>query len=280
MSENQTQDQVNEFGSKISPNADANVALNENGPDQGTLAQILAAIRGKDVETQPAKVPATEDKGNLGVDDADEKPLPTADDEDFKFETGNKALDVAVSSFLRSTGASDADIERACKSALEYGDPKLIDRAFIAEKFGDRAADAVALAEAVIEQAGVEKQRTVQAVYDLAGSKEQWDTALGVYKQHAPAGLQKALGIMFSSGDAASVKEAAGLVLEFAKGSGVLPVGAGQRQVAGGGTAASEGLSAQEFKAALSKLNPNARTYHQDYERLLNMRRVGKQLGM
>ena len=187
MSENQTQDQVNEFGSKISPNADANVALNENGPDQGTLAQILAAIRGKDVETQPAAA----DKVNLGVDaDTDEKPLPTADDENFKFETGNKALDVAVSSFLRSTGASDADIERACKSALEYGDPKLIDRAFIAEKFGDRAADAVALAEAVIEQAGVEKQRTVQAVYDLAGSKEQWDTALGVYKQHAPAGQQ------------------------------------------------------------------------------------------
>lgn len=277
MAEHQTQDPVNEFGSKVDRQPGNAIPLNETGPAQGTLDQILAAIRGKDIDAAPA---AKDPTAVAARDDteADAKPAALPGTEEGKFETGNKALDVAVNSFMRSTGASDADIERACKNALAYGDPALIDKAFLAERFKDRADDAIALAEAVIEQAAVEKERTVNAVYELAGSKESWDSALAAYKQHAPAGLQKALGIMFNSGDAASVKEAAGLVLEFAKGSGVLTV-TGQRQVAGGGAAASEGLSASEFQAAMSKLNPNARSYHQDYERLMGMRRIGKQLG-
>jgi hypothetical protein len=263
----QTQDQVNEFGQKIDGQPNNQVPLNEGG-QQATLDAILAAVRGKAVDT-PAEA-ATDPTPAAKTDD----PLDTP----AEFETGNKALDIAVSSFIRSTGATDADIERAVRNALDYGDAKLVDRQYLTERFGERAADAIALAEAVVEQQGIEKQRTVQAVYDLAGDKDKWDAALSVYKQHAPAGLQKALGLMFNSGDAASIKEAAGLVLEYAKGSGVMPV-TGQRQVAGGGTAASEGLSAQEFQAAMSKLNQGSRTYVQDYERLMNMRRIGKQLG-
>lgn len=272
MAEQQTQDSVNEFGTKVASQG-GEIPLNEAGPAQGTLEQILAAIRGKDVDAAPNVVPPKVE--TPAEDPTKVEALPGADD---KFETGNKALDVAVSAFVRSTGATDADIQRACQNALDYGDPRLIDKVFLQERFKDRADDAIALAEAVIEQHGIEKQRTVSAVYDLAGSKENWDAALAVYKQHAPAGLQKALGMMFSSGEAASVKEAAALVLEYAKGSGVMTQG-GQRQVAGGGPAASEGLSASEFQAAMSKLNPNSRTYHADYSRLMDMRRMGKSLG-
>ena len=183
-----------------------------------------------------------------------------------------------MSSFVKSTGATDADIERACQNALAYGDPNLIDRAFLTERFKDRADDAIAIVEAVIEQHGIEKQRTVDAVYGLAGSKENWDAALSAYKQHAPAGLQKALGLMFNSGNAADVKEAAGLVLEYAKGSGTA-CGSLTLATLDHNAAASEGLSASEFQAAMSKLNTNSRTYHADYDRLMNMRRIGKQLG-
>ncbi len=263
----QTQDPVNEFGSKVDGQPANQVPMNEAG-QQATLDAILAAVRGKAVDT-PVNEGATAVTADEKVDD----PLDTP----AEFETGNKALDIAVASFIRSTGATDADIERAVRNALDYGDAKLVDRQYLTERFGDNAADAIALAEAVVEQQGIEKQRTVQAVYDLAGDKDKWDAALAVYKQHAPAGLQKALGLLFNSGDAASIKEAACLVLEYAKGSGVMPV-TGQRQVAGSGTA-SEGLSAQEFQAAMSKLNQNSRTYVQDYERLMNMRRIGKQLG-
>lgn len=274
MAEHQTQDPVNEFGSKVDGQPGVDIQLNETGAGQGTLEQILAAIRGKDIDAAPATKPATVEEAALPTEKPDALP-----GSEGKFETGNKALDVAVSSFMRSTGASDTDIQRAVQNALEYGDPRLIDKAFIAERFKDRADDAIALAEAVVEQHGIEKQRTVDAVYELAGNKESWDAALATYKQHAPAGLQKALGLMFNSGDAADVKEAAKLVLEYAKGSGVVPV-TGQRQVAGGGTAAASGLSAADFQAAMSKLNPSSRTYNQDYERLMNMRRIGKQLGM
>lgn len=258
---------INEFGSKVDA-APAPDGLNEQGKVT-TLDDILAAVRGgKVVDKAPdpvADAAAEADKTD---------PVKDATGE---FNTGNKALDIAVGTFARSTGATDADFQRACQNALDYNDPALIDKAFLTERFKDRAEDALALAQAVIEQAGIEKQRLVDSVYALAGDEGKWKEALGVYKQHAPAGLQKALSMMFNSGDAASVKEAAQLVVDFAKGSGVLPA-AGGRFTAGSGFADSAGLSASEFQAAVGKLNQSSRTYNADYNKLIEMRRIGKQL--
>jgi hypothetical protein len=270
----ETQTTTNEFGTQTSATVVDDGSLNQQGKET-TLNDILAAIRGQNVEKAPAAAPAPE---------ATAAPAPAADadpvvDAAGEFSTGNKALDIAVSSFVKSTGATDADIQRACQNAIDYGDVNLIDKSFLAERFKDRAADATALVEAVVEQAVVEKQRTVDAVFELAGGKDQWTSALQVYKQHAPAGLQKALGLMFNSGDAASVKEAAQMVVEYAKGSGVLSNVSQGRQVASAGMADSSGLSQQEFQAAIGKLNQSSRTYVQDYERLIGMRRIGKQLG-
>jgi hypothetical protein len=229
-----------------------------------TLDDVLAELRGKRLETPEVKT----------ADTAETKdPVPPAD-----FNTGNKALDVAVSSFVRSTGATDADIQRACKLALEHGDPSMIDRAFLDERFKDRAEEAAAIAGAVVEQAGIERDRLVQSVYATAGGEEQWKAALSLYKQHAPQGLQKAIQMMFDSGDAGNVKDAASLVAEFAKTSGVVTT-AGGRQVAGAGGQDAQGLSQGEFQAAMNKLNQSSRTYGQDYDRLIQMRRIGKNLG-
>lgn len=269
MDNTQTTQVVNEFGKVVDQNVESTSTLNTQGKET-TLEEVLAAVRGmsnsKTDKDQAAPAPTKDDSSDPVKDSKQE------------FNTGNKALDVAVSSFVRSTGATDADLQRATKAALEYGDAALLDRAFLTERFKDRAAEAIAIAEAVIEQSSIERQKTVDSVYAIAGGEESWKTALGVYKQHAPAGLQKALTMMFNSGDAASVKEAAQMVVEFAQGSGAL-VKPGSRQVASSGSADAQGLSAEEFKQARQKLNMSSRNYVADYNRLFELRRIGKSLG-
>lgn len=277
----ENQGQTNEFGTVVQPNAEPQ-NLNQQGKET-TLDDILAAIQareGKEAGVPPAGGPAVKPPvdmfGAAGKEDQAPQragdPVQAAD-----IDTGSKALDIAVRSFMKSTGATDADIQRATAKAIEYGDANLIDKAFLAEKFGDRAEEAAHIAEAVLEQMQAGRERLVQDVYAQAGGKEAWDQSLAVYKQHAPAGLQKVIKAMFDSGDATAVKEAAGLVAEFAKNSGAIPV-TGQR-VQSSGAAVSHGLSADEFKQAVNKLNPSSRTYHADYTKLIDMRRAGKQAG-
>lgn len=266
---------VNEFGTVVQPGT----APVQGGVKEATLDDILAAVRGiklPDTSTPIGKSgelangdPAV-DKPTTKVDD----PVATAD-----IDTGSKALDIAVRTFIASTNASQVDIERATAKAIEYNDAGLIDEAFLRERFGDRAAEAKAIAEAVIEQADVKRQQLVQSVYSTAGGKEGWESALALYKEHAPKGLQKALQMMFDSGDDSAVQEAANLVVEFANNSGLVVKGAGSRQVAGSGSADSQGLSAREFQAAMAKLNPGSRSYRDDYARLIELRGIGKQLG-
>lgn len=267
--------QTNEFGTtpvQGMPPAD----LNQQGAEV-SLADILAAIQKKhpvSEETTEA-VPTVQNAQTPADVDTSDPLKPAVTDE---INTGNKALDVAVSSFIRSTGASDTDLQRAIKSAMEYGDPSLIDDAFLAERFKDRAGEARQIAEAVLEQSSIERTRLVEAVYAQAGDKGKWDASLAVYKQHAAPGLQKAIQMMFDSGDATSVKEAAALVVDFAKNSGVL-ADVGGRVTAGSGVAEAAGLSAADLKAAIGKLNQSSRTYRDDYNKLIEMRRVGRSLG-
>lgn len=266
MSDTQVQATVNEFGTVVQPGT----APVEAGAKVTTLDDILAAVRGTQVPEvkQEATPPAAVTEQKQG------DPLDLA-----SIDTGSKALDIAVRSFVTSTNATQADIERATAKAIEYGDAGLIDKAFIAERFGDRAAEAVSIAEAVVEQAATQREALVQSVYATAGGKEGWDKSLALYKEHAPAGLQKALQLMFDSGDSSTVNEAAKLVVEFANNSGLVVKGAGSRQVAGAGSQESQGLTAQQFQQAMGKLNQSSRTYRDDYARLIELRRIGKQLG-
>lgn len=267
--------QTNEFGTVQQTVGMPAADLNKQGQEP-TLADILAAVQAKHpvpTAADPAVPPAP--NAQTPAEPAAD-PLKAAASEDIN--TGNKALDVAVSSFIRSTGASDADLQRATKNALEYGDADLIDEEFLKERFKDRWEEAKQIAEAVVEQTGIERQKLVDAVYATAGDKAQWESSLAVYKQHAQPGLQKAIQMMFDSGDSASVKEAAKLVVDFAKNSGVIP-SVGGRVVAGAGVADAGGLSAKDFQAAIGKLNQSSRTYHQDYTKLIEMRRIGRSLG-
>lgn len=240
------------------------------------LDQILAAIRegnSKDAGDliDSAAKPKVEPVAPTPVD-------PVSTDGAYK-PTGNAVLDVAVETFIAMTGATESDINRALQYAVEAGgDARLIDKAFLKERFGDNAERAQKLAEAVLQQNQTQAAGILQAVYDTAGGEDNFKTAAELFRTNAKPGMVKVVKQMLDSGDADTVKEAASLIVEFGKQSGAL-VKPGQRQVATSGFNAAAGISAEEFTQARQKLDQYSRTYHQDYARLMDLRRIGKQLG-
>lgn len=244
-------------------------------PDSGgnqVLDQILAAIRdGKDAKA----IADTADKP-AKADILPEKVV--APDTEGKYKpSGNKVLDVAVQTFIKMTGATEGDIERALQYATEAGDVRLIDVAFLKERFGDNAEQAQALAEAVMEQNQSSAKALLDTVYTAAGGEANFKSAAELFKANAKPGMVNVVKQMLDSGDPDTVKEAAMLIVEYGSKSGGL-VKQGDKLIATSGFNAAAGISAEEFTLARQKLNSTSRTYHQDYARLMDLRRIGKQL--
>lgn len=193
--------------------------------------------------------------------------------------TGNKALDIAVSTFVSVTGTSEEDISKAMEAAYEAGDVKYIDKEFLKSRYGDKADQAIALAEAVFE-ADIQAQQTLlDSVYSAAGGKEQFDACSALFKEHAKPAMRAVVKNMLDSGDPEAVREAASLIAEFGKQSGAFVEKEGSRQLAAAGVVPGQGLTAQEFHDARHALNPLSKTYHDDMARLMDLRRLGKQTG-
>ncbi|ALA46503.1 putative scaffolding protein [Dickeya phage BF25/12] len=193
--------------------------------------------------------------------------------------TGNKALDIAVSTFVSVTGTSEEDISKAMEAAYEAGDAKYIDKEFLKSRYGDKADQAIALAEAVFEADIQAQQALLNSVYSAAGGKEQFDACSALFKEHAKPAMRAVVKNMLDSGDPEAVREAASLIAEFGKQSGALVEKEGSRQLAAAGVVSGQGLTAQEFHDARHALNPLSKTYHDDMARLMDLRRLGKQTG-
>lgn len=252
----------------------------EKAPDLTTskLDQILAAVRegrtadagevidGAAQERAPAKEPPK----------AEAVPVVTPDAP--KVATGNKALDIAVSAFVSATGTTEEDISKAMSAAYEAGDVAYIDKAYLRERFGEKADQAIALAEAVYEADTTAQAALIQDVYAAAGTKEQFEQCAEVFKQHAKPAMRSVVKSMLDSGDPVAVREAASLIAEFGKQSGVIVQKDGTRQGSSSGIVPDQGLSKEEFQAARMQLNPMSRTYRADMAKLIDLRRLGKQV--
>lgn len=268
----------NAFGSD-NPSAKVVPELPQDKLDitQGSkLDQILELVRqGKGAEAGKVVDAAAEERaaGKEPPEPEEGKPGEPA-----LHPTGNKALDIAVSAFVSATGTSEEDISKAMEAAYEAGDAKYIDKEFLKSRFGDKADQAIALAEAVFEADAQAQKDLLDSVYSTAGGKEQFDACSALFKEHAKPAMRAVVKNMLDSGDPEAVREAASLIAEFGKQSGAMVEKDGSRQIAAAGVVPGQGLSAQEFQAARQQLNPMSRSYRDDLAKLIDMRRLGKQL--
>lgn len=249
------------------------------GAEDSKLDQILAAIRqgktddaGKIIDAAAQERAAAKDKPEPAEGDKPE-------DAPKLGSTGNKALDIAVSAFVDATGTSEEDISKAMAAAYEAGDVKYIDKEYLKSRFGEKADQAIALAEAVFEADTKAQKDLLDSVYSTAGGKEQFDACAALFREHAKPGMRAVVKSMLDSGDSDAVREAASLIAEFGKQSGAFVEKDGTRMTGAAGVVPGQGLSAQEFHEARHKLNPMSKSYHDDMGKLMDLRRLGKQLG-
>ena len=215
-----------------------------------------------------------------------EQPTETVPSTGAVESTGNAVLDVAVGTFVAMTGCTDADIKRALGKAAEYADEGLIDTAFLKERFGKHGDQAIALAKAVLQQelatAASSKAAAQATVVEVAGSAENWNSAVTVFNAHADAETKQMVKVLLDNG---LIKQGAAQLMQFVQASGRVPVVSGA-MLQGNPVNTSAGLSAAEFSSELQKLKTEAAgrsletgPFSVRYNELMQRRAAGRAAG-
>jgi hypothetical protein len=250
---------------------------------EGILADSLPSGTSNDkVATQTTQSPS---KGNL--------PLLTP-----LTQTGNATLDAGLAAIQAKAGITQADFDRATAKAVQYGDIDLIDKAFLAEKFGADAVQIEALSKAMITERVANVERGKQAAYAVVGGEANWQAVATQFKAIAPASLQTAMRNALDANPA----EGAAAILQYVQAmagntgltghesrnltGGRLPLQSG----GAGGTPATTGggITKEQFNQELQGLRekyPNQSLEGKGalataYKELTSRRTYGRQIGL
>lgn len=186
---------------------------------------------------------------------------------------------LAAQAQLFTTFAPEVDIDRALGLAVERGDPSLIDVKYLQEVAPDKAAALATAAKTIVGEVQRIAALGTKLAHEAAGSEANWDAAAAVFKQGASKYEQDFVADLLKSTDPAKLKAAAERVVEFAKAKGAQVTPAVTLQPGSAATVGGEALSAAEFRAALSKLDPMSADFAAQEAELLNRRKLGRQLG-
>lgn len=187
------------------------------------------------------------------------------------------ALKAMTNAFL-SMG-SGIDLERAIGKALQFGNPALIDTAYITEKGGSQSGVLNELGKQIVEQVQRSAAAATSAAHSAAGSKEAWDAAAVGFNANAPQHLKTVVRTMLESGDSATVAAAAKTVVDFVRQGGIVATPAGLVQH-GTATGAANALDKAGFQAELRKLNARSSTFEADRAALFARRSAGRASGI
>lgn len=194
------------------------------------------------------------------------------------------AFDAAINALAGVVGVTDADLQRALGTALERGDATLIDKAFIAEKFGTQASTFTTLAESVVtdvKQKAEQQNATVNAaIVEVAGDTATWEKHRDAFNTTAPEHIKVAARAMMDSG---MVKEGIQFVMQHTQGNVLANAG---NLIGGMPANHAAGLSADEFKAQMGELKKEAGhrsletgVFRERYDNLVKQRQVGRAAG-
>ena len=148
-------------------------------------------------------------------------------------------------------------IDRAVGKAIESGDARFIDEAYIREVAGKDADRLIKVAKSAVSRVNESASQLKETVYSAVGGEQNWQTAVAAFNKGAPKELREAVAVMLDSGKTTQVKAAAQLVSQFASAGGFIRSnsrsGAPQYSAAAGG----QGPAALSRSAA-SRAAPSA----------------------
>lgn len=169
--------------------------------------------------------------------------------------------------------ASKVDMQRAFAKAVEFGDARLIDIAYLTEKLGDKAQSVVDQATALFEYSAHKAETAIRAVYEAAGGEAVLKQAVQHFNQAASPEERAEIAYLLDSGNTALMKRAAQRIVQYSRQGGA--VYSPQQQPTGKPSAA-RGLGRDEYIKAIS----NPRLSPAEYDKLREQRALGKAQGL
>jgi len=186
----------------------------------------------------------------------------------------------SMAGILQSTGAG-LDLDRVLGKALAYGDPSLVDVAYLNEKGGANAQQLAEIAKGIVQAVDAKSTAITNEIYQSVGGEAQWEQASAIFNSKAPAEIKAIVAQMLDSTNEVQIKAAAKVVAEFGRSSGLVPqIGAALLNGNPSAGVVGQGLSKVQFQAELAKLNKDAPTYADEREALFARRSLGKSSGL
>lgn len=178
------------------------------------------------------------------------------------------------------TAGKDLDLDRVLGKALSFGDPALVDVAYLRDAGGPQAAQLAEIAKGIVQAVNAKAEAVTNEVYSSVGGEAVWHSSVAAFNQSAPHELKVTVAQMLDSTNENFIKAGAKIVAEFGRNSGLIPQqGAPLLNSASAGVQG-QGLTREQFQAELRKIDPNTPGFEQAREALFARRALGKRSGL
>ena len=198
-----------------------------------------------------------------------------------EFDVGqiNDPIIKSMATVLQTAG-KDLDLDRVLGKALSFGDPSLVDVAYLAEKGGANAQQLAEIAKGIVQAVNAKADALTREVHAMVGGEANWSASVAAFNQAAPQELRVTVAQMLDSTNENFIKAGAKIVAEFGRNSGRMPQqGAALLNTASAGLQG-QGLSRVQFQDELRKLDPNKQGYEEARAALFARRSLGKRSGL
>lgn len=178
------------------------------------------------------------------------------------------------------TAGKDLDLDRVLGKALSFGDPALVDVAYLRDAGGPQAAQLAEIAKGIVQAVNAKAEAVTNEVYSSVGGEAVWHSSVAAFNQSAPHELKVTVAQMLDSTNENFIKAGAKIVAEFGRNSGLIPQqGAPLLNSASAGVQG-QGLTREQFQAELRKIDQNSPGFEQAREALFARRALGKRSGL
>ncbi|QHJ75323.1 scaffolding protein [Sphaerotilus phage vB_SnaP-R1] len=236
------------------------------------VALLQAALAGQQAPAQqaPAQQPAA---------DAVRPNWMQSSANEFDVNQINDPIIKSMATVLQTAG-KDLDLDRVLGKALTFGDPALVDVAYLRDAGGPQAAQLAEIAKGIVQAVNAKAEAVTNEVYASVGGEAVWHSSVAAFNQSAPHELKVTVAQMLDSTNENFIKAGAKIVAEFGRNSGLIPQqGAPLLNSASAGVQG-QGLTREQFQAELRKIDSNSPGYEQAREALFARRALGKRSGL
>ena len=247
-------------------------------PTQPDMPSVVAVLQDALAGQPPANAQAPAQPAQPQADATRPNWMQSSANE-FDVNQINDPIIKSMATVLQIAG-KDLDLDRVLGKALAFGDPALVDLAYLRDAGGPQAAQLAEIAKGIVQAVNAKADAVTSEVYASVGGEDVWHSSVAAFNQSAPHELKVTVSQMLDSTNENFIKAGAKIVAEFGRSSGLIPQqGAPLLNSASAGVQG-QGLTREQFQAELRKIDQNSPGFEQSREALFARRALGKRSGL